>query len=128
MKEKVIFHGFVSGKALDTLFDECHVAIGSIGLHRIGLNEASVLKHREYCARGIPFIIECSDFDFPNDFPYFYKVPADETPISIDDIFHFTRLVFSDSDHPHKMHDYAMKYLDWSIKMKNLKLFLEDLI
>ena len=127
LTDKVIFHGFVSGIALDNLFDQCHIAIGSIGLHRIGLSEASVLKHREYCARGIPYIIECSDHDFPDDFPYFYTVPADESPISIDDILHFTISVFSDQGHPQKMHDYALKYLDWSIKMKKLIPFLENL-
>lgn len=128
LKDNVIFHGFVSGTALDELFDKCHIALGSIGLHRIGPGEVgSVLKHREYCARGIPFIVECSDHDFPEDFPYFNKVPADETPVSIEDIFQFTIWAFNDRDHPQKMHDYARKFLDWSHKMEKLKKFLENL-
>ena len=34
--DRVIFHGFTTGKALDDLFDQCHVAVGSLGIHRKG--------------------------------------------------------------------------------------------
>lgn len=128
LENNVIFHGFVSGIALDNLFDQCHLAVGSLGIHRIGLKEASILKAREYCSRGIPFIIAYSDPDFPDDFLYIHKILADETPISIDDLIRFTTAVYIDLEHPKKMHDYAMKYLDWSLKMNKLKHFLEDLI
>lgn len=80
LQDSVIFHGFKTGDELDTLFNSCHIAVGSLGIHRIGLNEASILKAREYCARGIPYIIACADPDFPNDFPYIYRVPPDESP------------------------------------------------
>ena len=61
LQDSVIFHGFKTGDELDTLFNSCHIAVGSLGIHRIGLNEASILKAREYCARGIPYIIACAD-------------------------------------------------------------------
>jgi glycosyltransferase involved in cell wall biosynthesis len=127
VRDKVIFHGFVSGTALDTLFDQSHIAAGSLGIHRIGLSEASILKAREYCSRGIPFILACSDPDFPEGFPYVRSVPADETPVSMQDIIHFTDLMYQDKDHAVIMRDHAEKYLDWSVKMKQLKQFLENL-
>jgi len=125
---QVIFHGFATSKDLDHLFNTCHIAIGSLGLHRIGLNEASILKAREYCSRGIPYIIGCSDPDFPDDFPYIFRIPADESPIDIEKIIVFAQRVYRDPDYSKKMRAYAVENLDWSVKMKLLKVFLETLV
>ncbi len=128
ISDQVIFHGFTTGKALDALFDECHIAVGSLGIHRIGLKEASILKAREYCARGIPFIYGILDPDFPPDFPYILQLPADESPIDIEQVIAFADKVLADPDHPQKMRLYAEEHLDWSVKMKKLKGFLEELV
>ena len=128
ISDRVVFHGFTTGKALDALFDQCHIAVGSLGIHRIGLKEASILKAREYCARGIPFIYGISDPDFPADFPYLLHLPADESPIDIDQVLAFAQEVCADPDHPQKMRRYAEEHLDWSVKMKKLKGFLEALV
>lgn len=125
---QVIFHGFTTGKVLDELFNTCHIAIGSLALHRIGLTEASILKAREYCARGIPYIIACADPDFPADYPYVHRLSADESPVRIESIIEFAQSVFQDTGHPQKMREYALGQLDWSIKMKILKAFLETLV
>ena len=125
---QVIFHGFTTGKDLDDLFNTCHIAVGSLGLHRIGLSEASILKAREYCARGIPYIIACTDPDFPADFPYVHRLSADESPVRIESIIEFAQSVYQDSDHPQKMRAYAVGHLDWSVKMKILKTFLRSLV
>ena len=126
--DRVVFHGFTTGKTLDALFDQCHIAVGSLGIHRKGLTQTSELKGREYCARGIPYIIACADPDFPADFPYILHLPADESPINIDHVLAFAQEVCADPDHPQKMHRYAEKHLDWSVKMKILKGFLEALV
>jgi glycosyltransferase involved in cell wall biosynthesis len=125
INEKVIFHGFLQGKDLDDLFNTCQIAVGSLGLHRIGLTEASILKAREYCARGIPYIIACSDPDFSNDFPYILRIPADETKVDVNNVIEFARRIREDPEHPQRMRAYAVEYLDWGVKMKKLKAFLE---
>jgi glycosyltransferase involved in cell wall biosynthesis len=127
INDNIIFHGFVHGKELDRLFDQNHIAAGSLGIHRIGLNQLSILKAREYCARGIPYIIACSDPDFPEDFPYILRLPADDNPIDMDLVILFSSGIFHDVQHSQKMRQYARDSLDWSVKMKKLKGFLEDL-
>ncbi len=122
----MVFHGFTTGNALDALFDQCHVAVGSLGIHRKGLTQTSELKAREYCARGIPYIIACADPDFPAGFPYILRLPADESPIDIEQVLAFAREVCADPDHPQKMRSYAEEHLDWSVK--KLKGFLEALV
>jgi len=126
--DRIVFHGFITSKDLDVLFDKCHIAVGSIGIHRIGLKEASILKAREYCARGIPFIYGIDDPDFPADFPYILHLPADESPIDIKQVLAFVEEVCADPSHPEKMRRYAEGHLDWSVKMKKLKGFLETLV
>jgi glycosyltransferase involved in cell wall biosynthesis len=125
---KIIFHGFSTGKDLDDLFTTCHIAIGSLALHRIGLTEASVLKAREYCARGIPYIIAAADPDFSEDFPFILRIPADETPVDLEKVIEFAHRVYTDPEHPRKMRTYAAEHLDWSVKIKRLKAFLETLV
>lgn len=128
ISDRVIFHGFLTGKPLDTIFDLCHVAVGSLGIHRIGINESSILKSREYCARGIPFIIANYDADFPPEFPYVLRFSADESPIDLEQVIRFAKEVYADPYHPQKMRSYAEEYLDWSVKMEMLKEFLEDIV
>lgn len=126
--DRVIFHGFLTGEFFDALFDQCHIAVGSLGIHRKGLTQTSELKAREYCARGIPYIIACADPDFPTDFPYILRLPADESPIDIEQVLAFAEEVCADPDHPQKMRRYAEEHLDWSVKMAKLKEFLEALV
>jgi len=128
INDHIIFHGFTRGKKLDILFNQCHIAAGSLGIHRKGLTMTSELKSREYCSRGIPFIIACGDSDFPNDFPYILKLPSDENPINLEQVITFSYGISHDSDHPLKMRQYANENLDWSVKMKKLKGFIEDLV
>ncbi|MBN1552555.1 glycosyltransferase family 4 protein [bacterium] len=128
LEEQVIFHGFKTGKDLDEFFDKCHIAVGSLGIHRLGLTESSVLKVREYCARGIPFIYSPIDADFPDSFPYRLKVPADESPINIEEVLEFAGKILDDKKHPEKMREFATQNLDWTVKMKRLKSFFEEVI
>jgi glycosyltransferase involved in cell wall biosynthesis len=128
INDRIVFHGFTTGKDLDPLFDQCHIAIGSLGLHRIGLQEASILKAREYCSRGIPYITACNDPDFPDDFSFLLKVPSEDSAIDMEKVLAFTNRVFEIPDHPQKMRHYAKENLDWSVKMKKLKGFLEELV
>jgi len=127
ISEKIIFHGFLTGNILDRLFDKCHLGIGSLGIHRKGLSQTSELKIREYCARGLPFIIACDDPDFPNNFAFLLKCSSDETPININLLLDFVKEVYSDLGHPQKMRAFAQEYLNWSVKMNKLKGFLETI-
>ncbi len=124
----MVFHGFLTGEALDALFDQCHVAVGSLGIHRKGLTQTSELKGREYCARGIPYIIACADPDFSSDFPYICYLPADESAVDVEQVLAFAREVGANPNHPQEMRRYAEEHLDWSVKMKKLKDFLEMLV
>jgi len=127
LEQQVTFHGYKSGKLLDEAFENAHIAIASLGIHRNGIKEASVLKAREYCARGIPFIYGYNDPDFDS-FRFTLKVPPTDAPIGIEEIIEFAKKTTSDPNHPALMREYAYKNLDWSVKMKKTVAFFEQIL
>ena len=126
--DSLIYHGFMTRSNLDTLSSECHIAVNSLGLHRIGLTITSTLKSREYFARGIPFITSSDDNDFSSDNNYIHTISSDESPVVISDLFKFVRKVYDIPNHSQSMRDYAVAVLDWRCKMIKLHTFLKGLI
>jgi len=127
LTNNVVFLPKMSASQFDKYFDYCHIAIGSLGLHRINLVQGAVLKTREYVARGIPFIIGYEDIDLTRKkkiSPYFLKVPADDQAIDMNQIINFTKEVFSIPEHAKEMREFALSNMDMSVKMKQLKKVL----
>lgn len=85
----VIFHGAMHGKELDDLLERCALGVDSLARHRTGISVLSSLKSREYGAKGIPIINSCDIDIIDDDFEFFLKVPADESPIDIDQVVAF---------------------------------------
>lgn len=52
----VIFRLPKHDEELDSLFEERHFAVGSLGLHRDGLHADATIKTSEYCLRGYSVI------------------------------------------------------------------------
>lgn len=88
MENYVILYGKQHGKTLDQIFDWCDMGVGSLGRHRVGIQHIKTLKNREYAARGIPFVYSETDSDF-DERPYVLKVPADESPVDIQQVVDF---------------------------------------
>ena len=88
ISNRVVFHGQLHGNELDSVFDRCVFAVGSLGRHRSGITDIKTLKNREYATRGLPFIYSERDSDF-DDKPYVMKAPADESPIDVKNILEF---------------------------------------
>lgn len=111
----VILHGQQAGENLDALFEQCDFGIGSLGRHRSGITDIKTLKNREYAARGIPFIYSETDVDFEN-MPYIMKIPANESPVDIQQIIHFYNNV---TISPSEIRD-SIKHLSWKEQMKTV--------
>lgn len=111
----VILHGKKHGEELDEIFDRCDFGIGSLGRHRVGIDNIKTLKNREYAARGIPFIYSETDSDFDKR-PYVLKMPADESAICIDDIIMFYQSL---AITPQQIRD-SIEDLSWRNQMKRV--------
>jgi len=121
LDEHVTFHGMTTGKALDELFDRSDIAIASLGMHRIGLESASSLKTREYCARGIPFVVAGKDRGFDETFPFALRVPVGDAPLDFSKLLDdFTNVVSRVDDPAGKMRAYAAANLSWTTRMSEI--------
>ena len=126
LAEMVRIHGVLYGSDLDEVISSCHLAIGSLALHRNGLREACVLKVREYTARGLPFVIAYDDPDLPAGLPWVLKIPADESPVEIDVLVNFAEDVSKLPSLTKKMRVFAESKLSWKVKMNRLAKFVQD--
>lgn len=115
----VIFKGVLQGEELDEVYRHTTIALGSLALHRIGLEIGSTLKVKEYCAKGIPFIISYKEKELDDDFRYFLKVPANEDPIDINKCIEFYDKI-KKYNYKNEMHKFAEERYDWKIQMKNI--------
>ena len=111
------FLGSLSGDNLTAAFSRADVGVGALGLHRKDLAEASPLKHREYCARGLPFIYASRDQDFDG-CDFIKNIPATDDPIDLDEIKEFCLQArrFSRAD----IRAYARQNLGWEDRMQKI--------
>lgn len=114
----VHFHGSLRGAALDAIVAHAHMGVSSIGMHRLEV-DTSNLKSREFCARGLPFVIGYPDRDFPPSLPFVFHAPADDSPVDIEMLVQFfERLASEHPDYPTEMRAYAQQHLSWRSKMR----------
>jgi glycosyltransferase involved in cell wall biosynthesis len=67
----VRWHGRLAEPEYRRLLAQADVGIGTLALHRKGMNEASTLKVRTYLAHGVPVILGYEDTDFLGEEPWF---------------------------------------------------------
>ncbi|GAI27325.1 unnamed protein product [marine sediment metagenome] len=130
MENNVIFHGLKYGKELDKVFDEVHIAIGTLGIHRKNLKYGSTLKVREYMARGVPFVISYIDEDIEEEFPLFLKLQPDDNPVNMDKVIEFAKRVYEKYGRavPSIMRNYALRKMDYKVKVNKLLNFVLNLL
>lgn len=117
--------GYLNKESIDKLANQVHLGVSTMALYKKNLEEAAVLKTREYIARGIPFIYAAKDPDLNEVASDFYlKFSNDETLLDMKKVIEFVKKINSDPLHPQKMREYAEKHLDYKAKMKKLKELL----
>ncbi|MCB8566263.1 glycosyltransferase [Fusobacterium ulcerans] len=117
----VIFYGRQSGKELDKIYNITDIGIGSLGIHRISLETVQPLKNREYCAKGLPFIISFNDPDFINK-EFIYKVSNNEKLFDIEKIIEWYKNLKITSK---EIREYS-KNFSWDIQMKKVVNYLKE--
>lgn len=95
LEKRVIFYGEKKGEELDKIYDKCNLAVGSLGMYRIGYHIATSLKIREYLAKGLPVITGSKvDIFQKTDFPYYLEFENNNTPIDMCKVVEFYDSVY----------------------------------
>jgi len=113
--------GYLKNEELNHLFDEVDLGVSTLALFKKNLQEAAVLKTREYIARGLPFIYAYTDPDLNEEAKEFaLEFPNDDSFIDIEKVINFANTALSDKELPNKMRKYAEDNLDYEVKMKKV--------
>jgi len=117
-------HGQLRKEEYTTILAGADVAIGSLSLHKINIDEASPLKVREYLAFGLPTIIGYADSDFPDGAPFLLQLPNREDNVRrhLKEIEQFVELWSG-----RRVSRKEIEFLDVSVKEKKRLAFMESL-
>lgn len=118
--DRVRFEGVLRGAELDELIDRCDLGLGSLGMHRIGLDTASTLKAREYMARGLPFVYASGDPTLEHGAPGCARIPSGDQPIDLSTLVTFAEAARRDAGLPAMMRAYASEHLSWSAQLRTV--------
>lgn len=120
LEKHVTFHNFKKGIELDRIYQANHVAIGTLGFHRIGISNSSSLKNREYLARGLPVVLSTADLDMPKGLPFVHYIPEGEEPVDIATIVAFTQKAYQEFYINQTIRKYADIHVSWSSKIREV--------
>lgn len=117
--EFIHFYGLVKGEALYSIYSKAHVGVGSMGLHRLGLKSASILKLREYASAGLPFIYSGFDPDFVGELPFAFQVSSTEDKEDLCLIFEKLFKLYPGIDRKN-IRQFALEKLDFKVKARQM--------
>ena len=120
VQDRVLFCGTRTKAELAGEYQQSHIGIGTLALHRIGLMDNYSLKHREYAAFGLPFIMSLGDDAF-EDSPFVFTVERDEAPVDIKRLLDFYQgIVRKDHNYPEKFRSSMQQKLSWDTQMQQV--------
>lgn len=117
----ILFHGNQNADYIYNAYSKAHLAVSSLGLYKLGLQFASVLKAREYCLCGIPFIAAGEDPDFNKQLDFVFNVKNDDSIDEIIEIFRNYPTVCTDLI-PSDIRKYAIDNISYESKLRKLGL------
>lgn len=125
LEHVVEFHGSLTGEKLYEAYCNADIGVSSLGMHRINVLSGSPLKTKEFCSYGLPFILGYKEKLIDENFPFALMIPADESPLKIEDVIRFYEKVREIPDYQILMHDFAKRNYDWTAQMKMMLEHIE---
>jgi glycosyltransferase involved in cell wall biosynthesis len=97
-----------------------HIGMGTLALHRVGLMDNYSLKHREYAAFGLPFIMSMGDDQFESS-PFVLTVDRDDEPLDIQSVVDFYLSLRKNYPfYPQEFRKSVERVITWDAQMKNV--------
>lgn len=120
VEELVSFESPKTRAELAAVYQQVHLGMGTLALHRVGLTDNYSLKHREYAAFGLPFIMSKGDFHFEHS-PFVLVEERNEEPLDIQRIVTFyTSLRNRYPDYPQEFRKSVEHLITWEAQMKEV--------
>lgn len=119
IQDNVIFHGQLNGIELARVYDRAVIGLDSMGRHRANVYYNSSLKGKEYCAYGLVIVsgVE-TELDYDDNFDYYYRIPADDSPMDWESVIEFYNCKTSDGADRNMVKEYIKQYAKSNFDMK----------
>jgi hypothetical protein len=92
----VKIYGKLGLNDVEDVYNKVSLSFEAFGVHRRSLSQiSSSIKSREYGAKGLPIISGCQIDYMPEEYPYFYRVKEDETPVDIGSVIEFHDRIYA---------------------------------
>lgn len=128
LQSQVLFHGRMTGDKLTEIYNRATIGLCSLAMYKIGFTDGSVLKLREYMARGLPFVYAHNDPHMNMNMPWCLKIPNDDSPVCMDDVDEFVKNVISMDRLSDTMRNYAKDNMSWETQFTSIFKKYEELI
>ena len=89
VEDRVIFYGARNKAEIEDIYDECDMAVESLGWHRSQVQMGTSIKTREYVAKGMPILASTPMDIFPEGWKYAFYVPIDDSSVDIQGVVDF---------------------------------------
>lgn len=121
LTESVVFHGQMTGKALEEMFDLCDIGVNSLAMYRKGFAVTMELKAREYIARGLPFVCAVEDPALNDSQGTFWlRIPNDDSVPDMGQIAKFALDMKKDISHVDSLRKLAENRMTWEMQYKKV--------
>ena len=121
LDDRVIFHGSMTGEALDEMFDLCDIGVNSLAMYKKGFNVTMELKAREYISRGLPFFCAVDDPALSYaEKPMWLRIPNDDSIPDMNDIVEFALKMKNDPTHVIVLRKLAEEHMTWEQQYKKV--------
>lgn len=120
LKDRVIFHGKQSGEQLDQLYNQMDIGVCSLGIYKINVSgSVSVLKSREYMAKGLPMITGCPiDVFEGKDVDFVCEFENNDSILDVNAIIAFYDRIHQKENLRASIRQFAMETVDMTHTMK----------
>jgi hypothetical protein len=119
--QNVTVHAELPAAEYLPLLARADVGIGTLAMHRLGVNENPALKVREYLALGLAVVIGCRDPDFPEPSPCLLELPNTPDNVAANDA---AITDFVNRWHGRRVHREDIAHLDIARKERERLSFL----
>lgn len=127
MRDRVVFHGKQTGEQLDQLYNQMDIGVCSLGIYKINVSgSVSVLKSREYMAKGLPMITGCKiDVFEGKDVDFVCEFENDDSILDVNKIVAFYDRMQEKENLRSSIRQFAMETVDMTCTMKPVVDFMK---
>lgn len=127
LSQQVIFHGRLTGEPLTEMYNMATIGLCSLALYKIGFQTGSVLKLREYMARGLPFVYAHEDPHISEDMVWCMKTQNNDSPIDMNEVDAFVYRLKSIESISDNMREYAKVNMTWEGQFEKIFMKLKEI-